>query len=286
MEEKIYALPPSEHWRAALQLLANGDYELGFRLYETRTIEMGGRPAGRPKLSIPEWNGDAVKSLLILPEQGYGDQIMFARYAPHLRKLGVEVTIMCHPRLARLFGSLGVRVLSAQGRVELPQVNAWVLGPSLPYRCGTRIDTIPSEPYISAPPRKLDAKIGLMLKGNAAYANDGMRSLGENEISILKSIPGSIDLSPESTGARDFRETAEIIAGLSTVVSVDTAVAHLAGAMGKRCLLLVPFHADWRWLRNRSDSPWYPSIRIFRQQDAGDWSSALNSVRNALEASD
>ncbi|MBL8556938.1 MAG: hypothetical protein JNL41_21885 [Phenylobacterium sp.] len=274
-------LPPSEHWKAAMQLLAKGEFELGWKLWETRPIEIGGRVSGKPALAVPEWDGSDIGSLLILPEQGLGDQIMFARYAPLMRDRGVATTIMCHPLLARLFETLGVPVLNAQGRVALPPVDAWALGPSMPYLCGTRPETIPPAPYLSATPRRL-GRIGVQASGNPNNPTDVTRSLPPELAQELLAIPDAFSLEHESTGARDLRDTAEIIAGADLVIAVDTAVAHLAGALGKPCWLMIPRQADWRWMRDRADSPWYPSIRLFRQPVAGDWASVVAEVKAAL----
>lgn len=266
-------------WRLGLMLLREGDFEEGWRLFETRPVHMGGRAAGRPTLRIPEWDGGPVRSILILQEQGLGDQIMFARYAAWFHGRGVEASLVCHPLLARVFERLGpgVRVLSAQGRVQLPACDAWALGPSLPLLSGA----MPSEPYLRATPG--GSGIGLLAQGNPGHVNDAARSIPAGLASEIAAWPGVADLSHAATGARDLEDTARIIDGLELVISVDTAVAHLAGAMGKPCFLLLPFVPDWRWMRDRTDSPWYPSMRIFRQPAAGDWVSVVAQVRRALD---
>lgn len=275
-------LPPSEHWRAGMALLAKGDYELGFRLYETRPVHMGGRPEGRPTLSFPEWDGSPIRSLLILPEQGLGDQIMFARYAPWLEAQGITVFLLCHPSLARLFGSAGLQVIPASGRTPLPRADAWVLGPSLPYRCRTTPETIPPATYLNAAAQPTQHRIGLALRGNPANLNDKLRSLSPDQIARLETLPGALDLSPSNTGARDFQDTAEIVAGLDLVIAVDTSVAHLAGAMGKPCWVLLPREGlDWRW-GDGVRSPWYPEMRLIRQERGGDWDAVLDVVSQDL----
>ncbi|HEX7946544.1 MAG TPA: glycosyltransferase family 9 protein [Phenylobacterium sp.] len=266
-------------WRLGLMLLREGQFEEGWRLFETRPISMGGRPGGKPTLSMPEWDGRPVRSLLILQEQGLGDQIMFARYAAHFRDQGVAVSILCHPLLARLFERLGgVQVIPGQGRVQLPAAEAWALGPSLPGLSGVT----PSRPYLRASPG--GTGVGVLSQGNPGHVNDAARSLPPEAAAELAAIPGVIDLAQAATGAQDLEDTARIIEGLDTVVCVDTAVAHLAGAMGKRCFLMLPFVPDWRWMRDRSDSPWYPSMRLFRQPAPGDWASVTAEVKRALEA--
>ena len=266
-------------WRLGLMLLREGQFEEGWRLFETRPISMGGRPGGKPTLSMPEWDGRPVRSLLILQEQGLGDQIMFARYAAHFRDQGVAVSILCHPLLARLFERMGnVQVIPGQGRVQLPAAEAWALGPSLPGLSGIT----PSQPYLRA--NAGGTGVGVLSQGNPGHVNDAARSLPPQAAAELAAIPGAIDLAQAATGAQDLEDTARVIEGLDTVVCVDTAVAHLAGAMGKRCFLLLPFVPDWRWMRDRSDSPWYPSMRLFRQPAPGDWASVTGEVKRALEA--
>jgi hypothetical protein len=266
-------------WRLALLLMREGRFEEALPLYEHRPVLMGGRSEGKPKLSIPEWDGRPVRSILILQEQGLGDQVMFARYAPWFRDQGVSTAIMCHPLLARLFERLGpgIQVLSAQGRVPLPKSDAWVLGPSLPFLTRAR----PGQPYLRAGPG--GQGVGLLARGNPGHVNDANRSLPSEIADQMAAWPGVIDLAHATTGASDLEDTARIIDGLDLVVTVDTAVAHLAGAMGKPCFLMLPFVPDWRWMRERADSPWYPSMRLFRQPAVGDWASVVAQVRQALD---
>lgn len=273
----------------AVMLLSQGRYPEGFALLEARH-EMP--TMAKPPLPFPEWRGEPVagKRLLIWPEQGFGDQIQFARFAPVLKAMGAEVTLLCHPELVRLFeGSLGVQVLAAKGAVEFPDPDYFVMQGSLAARLGVRVDTIPNAPYLRAPhpsPRGAAVTVGLKLAGNPHHTNDANRSLTAEAAAAIRALPvDTLSLEPADTGAADFAETADILAGLDLVISVDTSVAHLAGAMGKPCWVLLPQReTDWRWLRERVDSPWYPSMRLYRQAVAGDWSGPIAAIRRDLAA--
>lgn len=265
----------------ATALLALGRYREGLPLYALRReLRAHFKPA--PALSCPEWLGEplARKHILLFPEQGLGDEIQFARFAPHLARLGAEVTLFCAPPLVRLFQSLGVRAIAAQGVASFPDPDVWAFSLDVPGRLGMAPEEVPAAPYLSAAPRTAPGpRIGIMRRGNPGHANDARRSLPDDLALPFEAV----DLSPEATGARDFQDTAERVAGLDAVVSVDTSVAHLAGAMGKPTFLLLPALAcDWRWMSGRTDTPWYPSMTLVRQRRDGDWSDALDRVAEAI----
>lgn len=274
----------------AVLLLARGCYPEGFRLWEARHAQPR---LARPSLPQPEWRGEplARKKLLVWPEQGLGDQIMFARFIPVLQAQGADVTILCPPSLTRLLAAnLTAEVVTAAGAVEFPDPDFWVMTCSLAGRLGITSDSIPAEPYLHAlaPPPPLPAgfKIGLVTSGSPAHGNDRHRSLPPGQAERLLKLPTIVvPLDPKHTGATDFADTAAIISGLDLVITVDTSVAHLAGAMGKPCWILLPaVDTDWRWMRKRADTPWYPSARLYRQPGPGRWSEVMDRVSADLEA--
>lgn len=256
--------------------LREGDFAEGWPLFEHRQIEISAQVRGRPKLSFPEWRGEGVGSLLVFTEQGYGDQIQFARYLRVLVQRGVEVTFVCAPDLMGLFQPLGARLIPAIAGQALPRCDAWSMLLSLPHLMNTRLPTIPGAPYL--PGAAGGSGVGVMATGNPRHVRDAERSLPPKVAARLLDRPGAVNLAPEATGARDFLDTARIIQGLAEVISVDTAVAHLAGAMGKPTRLLLPFVPDWRWLRDRTDTPWYPSMQLYRQPRRGDWDAVLTAL--------
>lgn len=272
------ALPHEVRWAMSFVLLRDGHFEEGWKLYESRPA----RVKWSQSLSFPEWQGEPVRSLLVLPEQGLGDQIQFVRFVAVLKAQGVAVTLLCPPMLVRLFSSIGVAILPASGDVAIPRHDAWCLIGSLPGRLGVNAENLPTQPYL--PSAAGGAGVGLATQGSPHHMNDRNRSLPPPLADRLLALAGVSSLHPEDTGVADLEATARIIDGLKLVISVDTAVAHLAGAMGKPVWILLPHAADWRWLTNRADSPWYPSARLYRQATPGDWAEVLDRVECDLAA--
>ncbi|MFC3067603.1 tetratricopeptide repeat protein [Phenylobacterium soli] len=270
-------------------LLGLGRYPEGWPLYEARK-DIPSQNA--PRLDLPnEWRGETVagKRLLIWPEQGFGDQIQFARFAPVLQAMGAEVTLVAPPELAAVFASLGVTVVEQAERLRLETPDHWTLPLSIPGRLGVTLETVPATPYLSAPADRRakwagyapQGAVGVVWRGRPTHGNDAHRSLPSLAAFEPLADAGAtlLDLT-EPRG--DFADTAAILDQLDLVVTVDTAIAHLAGAMGKLCWVLLPwFRTDWRWLEDRADSPWYPSLRLFRQPGPGAWDPVLQEVASA-----
>lgn len=263
-------------------LLGKENYEAGWQWYEARRHGSRSRVAA-PALSIPEWTGGPVRRLLVWREQGLGDEIQFARFVPELARRGVEATVLCNPGLARLFRQLPAEIVPLRGDVRLGEFDAWCLAGSLPRLLGAPF-AIPAPLAVSATPSEIRG-VGVMTAGSPEHVNDAHRSMPADAAARLLAMPGAVSLKPEDTGARDFQDTADIIAGLDLVVTVDTSVAHLAGSLGKPTFVLLAARGqDWRWLLKRQDSPWYPSVRLFRQSTPGDWNSLLDEVLPAVAA--
>lgn len=263
---------PAANLNLACVSLAQGQDEEGWRLYDQRAMRLEMLP--NAPATFPEWRGEALagKSLLVRPEQGLGDQILAARY---LTGTGAaHVSCYTLDPLAALFRQLPVSV-SVLGPADLTiaRHDYWTMPLSLP-----RFAEAAPVPYLTAPPRQIGGKIGVAWRGNA-YP-DPARSMPPEAARELLAIPGAVSLLPEDTGARDFLETAQIIAGLDLVISIDTSIAHLAGAMAKPVWVLLHSQSyDWRW---RTEEPFYPSAKLFRQSSHGDWSGPIEAVHRAL----
>lgn len=273
----------------AHNLLGQGRYEEGWCLYAARENipELG---TGFPtKFPFPRWQGEplAGKRIAVFPEQGLGDQIQFARFLPRLIEEAAAVTLLTGPPLHRLFRDNfpEAQVVLAHGSVEFPDPDYWTTQYGLAGPLRVDLNNLPVLPYLCSsapwPPLSSGFKIGLKVKGNPRHINDRARTPPpEIAEQLRRRLPGIVvSLEPEESGANDMADTAAIIDQLDLVVSIDTSVGHLAGAMGKACSLLIPgYSTDWRWMQEREDSPWYSHHKLYRGALDGDWSEAIDRV--------
>jgi hypothetical protein len=284
---KALALDPSRQNTAAelgFVLMGQGRLSEGLRHWPAWRAASLANGKGAPDLPLPLWQGENIagKRLLVWSEHGFGDQIMWARFAPVAESRGAQVQWLCPPELLRLFREgMGLDAIPSNQNHKL-KADYFIPCSGLPYALRVGRSDLSGAPYIRQPAaRRLPgARIGVKAQGNPALRNNHNRSLSPAEAAELLAIPGAVDLSPEATGARDFWETAEIVAGLDLVISVDTSVAHLAGALGKPVWIMLPAQgSDWRWVRGRDDSPWYASARLFRQPAPGCWGEVVQRLK-------
>jgi tetratricopeptide (TPR) repeat protein len=314
--QRAIALEPKwaeAHTGYSLTLLKNGRFNLGWHEFEWR---LQNKEISTPQFKQPKWNGTALarRRLLVHWEQGLGDSIQFVRYLPLIKKCRI-VIFACQPALESLFKGLsGIDILIANPRLDkAPKIayDVWIPLLSLPNLFATTLNDIPvNVPYIYPDTDKVDKwrtrfdtnrfNIGIIWAGSPTHKNDRNRSCSLLHFAALSKVPnvtlfslqkGKAATQPVPDGMElisltedlvDFSDTAAAIAHLDLVISVDTSVAHLAGAMGKPVWILLPSNSDWRWLLERNDSPWYPTMRLFRQPAFGDWDSVFRQVAQAL----
>jgi tetratricopeptide (TPR) repeat protein len=317
--EKALALTPGDanvRWALALAELAAGDYERGWRDYECRWAAPRTR-LRRRDFPVPAWEGEERldgRTILLHSDQGFGDTLQFARYVPVVAAAGAAVLLEVQKPLVSLLASLrGLAQICARGEA-LPAFDRHCSLQSLPYVFGTRLETIPAVlPYLAPPGDAVERwrarlgargapRIGLAWAGNPVQGNDRHRSIPLSRLRPLLAAPFDIvvlqqELREGDTalleqchtialkGVRfaDFADTAALISLLDLVITVDSAVAHLAGALGRPLWALLAYATDFRWPVGRADSPWYPTARVFRQPAIGDWDSVVRSVIGALE---
>ncbi len=305
--ERARALDPSlvqAEFGAAMALLAMGRFGEGWRLYEARWRDPEFL-ADEVARAAPVWDGTtnvAGRAVLLHAEQGLGDTIQFARYAPRLRALGATVVLEVQPALVELCRPLADHVIAAGTEAPPHDLRCPLL--SLPLAFGTTLETIPRDvPYLSAPPRRElrgpGRNIGIVLSGAPDHPEDDLRSVPANAWWPVLRLPGTFHLLQPAARPvdeavlavmpelrrhplPDFVATAGVVAAMDVVVAVDTSVAHLAGAMGRPLLLLLQHSADFRWLRRRDDSPWYPTATLFRRGADEDWARVMARVAAAL----
>ncbi len=300
----------------ALALLALGEYREGWAAYESRWLDPRFCEDER-SYDVPLWRnvpGSTIagRTLLLHAEQGLGDTIQFVRYVPMVRRLGARVVLEVQAPLLRLFDGIADTVIAAGA--ELPPCDAHCPLLSLPCAFGTELPTIPARiPYLRADAAlqrewraalgpRTGLRVGLAISGSPGHPEDALRSIPaallrpllalpgvgfhlvqkdvrESDAAVLRDVPS---LRNHADRLGDFADTAALLATLDLLVSVDTSVAHLGGALGLPVWLLVQSNADFRWLRVRGDSPWYPTMRLFRQHEPRRWEPVLARVADAL----
>jgi len=307
------------HLLRAMLYLLRGDFERGWKEYEWRW-QTEKFAAGRRNFTQPRWDGRPLsgRTILLHAEQGLGDTLHFIRYVRLIAaQCGGSVVVECQPLLKRLLqASLGQVPVIGKGE-PLPSFDVHCPLLSLPLACGTTMQNIPQHvPYLHADTNSSAhwrnrlgdeaglLKVGVVWAGNKSNKNDHNRSISLQTLAPLGGVPrvrfyslqkgeqaqqaseppAGIPLIDWTNELHDFADTAALVANLDLVISVDTAVAHLAGALGRPVWTLLPFAPDWRWLLDREDSPWYPTMRLFRQPAPGDWPGVITSVADALEA--
>jgi len=305
---------PDAHWNEASLRLLTGDFKRGFAEYEWRWTYERLAPAKR-EYPQPQWRGEDIagRTVLLYSEQGFGDTIQFSRYATLVAARGARVILEVEGPMQRLMQSLpGPAEVLIKGS-PLPDFDLHCPLMSLPLAFGTELATVPAQtPYLSAPAEAVAAwqaklpqdgrrKIGLCWSGNAAHQRDRDRSIAFDALAPLLDAEAAFvvvqkDIRSDDVAALnarsdilqvgdtlgDFADTAALIETLDLVITVDTSIAHLAGALGKPVWILLPRIPDWRWLLDRDDSPWYPTVRLFRQDGSAAWPSTIARVRAAL----
>jgi tetratricopeptide (TPR) repeat protein len=315
---RALALKPDHadaHFGEATSRLTFGDYRAGWPKYEYRWTRSG--MGARRSFRAPLWLGEtplAGKTILLHAEQGLGDTVQFVRYVPRIARAGAKVVLEVQPELKPLLSALdGAAAVLARGE-PLPSFDLQCPLGSLPLACRTELATVPADiPYLAADPARiakwrprLDAvpapRVALAWSGRASHVNDRNRSLAFERLAPLLALPGlsfvsvqrelrageaeRIAVEPRLThlgdALDDFADTAAVLSLVDLVISVDTAVAHVAAALDRPTFVLLPFQPDWRWLLGRDHTPWYPQVRLFRQGAPGDWDGTIARLADAL----
>jgi tetratricopeptide (TPR) repeat protein len=316
--ERTLELKPdfaSAHWNYGLVLLVMGNFERGWAEYEWRSkVQELNLNFEVPR---PLWNGEPLhgRRILLRGEQGFGDAIQFIRYAPLVADRGGHVIIACDPLLYPLFRSIpGIHEYVFEGD-PIPKFDVHCPFLTLPTAFKTTLETIPASlPYIKPDPElaakwkaRVPAdrlKVGLAWAGRPSHRLDRYRTMNFQELAPILKVPGvwfaslqkgkaaqqlenlpaGVEITDLSGDLTDFSQTAALIANLDLILTVDTAAAHLAGAMGKPVWVLLQYAPDWRWMLHRTDTPWYPTMRLFRQKQFADWTGAIADAAEALGA--
>ena len=314
--DRALALRPGYPDAAAnlgITLLQMGRYEHGWFHYEAR--KRRDNAVGERGFAQPLWLGRqpiAGRTIFLHSEQGLGDTLQFARYADVLAGQGAQVILGVQQGLCALLRQWEPRIRVMPEGDLLPGFDLHCPLLSRPLACGTTLDTIPPPPVLRAPAPLRDAwrarlgqarrmRVGLVWSGNPAYGNDRNRSISLDLLAPLLALPADFVCLQQEISARDqaalaardnvvlfpgeltdFRHTAALVEAVDLVMSVDTSVAHLAGSMGRALWVMLPYQSDWRWLLDRSDTPWYPGARLFRQPAQGNWAAVVEDVVASL----
>jgi tetratricopeptide (TPR) repeat protein len=309
------------HYNRSLLWLLQGNFEQGWPEYEWRWQLPHFHVEPFSRKPEPKWDGGPLdaKTLLLCAEQGLGDTLQFIRYVAVVKERGATVVFESPPALLDvLAGYPGIDQLLPQGS-PLPACDARAALLSLPGLCGTTLDTIPARvPYLVADRSRVTYwqqrladdsgfKVGICWQGNPGHKNDRQRSVPLAQFGPLAEVPGFRLICLQKGAGREqwdtlaggwptvnlpdqaeepawtWVESAALVCALDLVITVDTAVAHLAGALGVPVWVALPFSGDWRWLLEREDSPWYPSMRLFRQTQPGDWPEVFRRIKAALQ---
>jgi Flp pilus assembly protein TadD len=300
------------HWNLALALLASGDFQRGLAEHEWRR-KLTQFVLERPRITSPEWTGSQPlhgKRVLVVAEQGFGDMIMWARYLPHLVALGADVIFECHEPLMPLFSWMpGLHSVTRYG-APMPPHDYHVFVGSLARIIQLTTGNIVGRPYLTVPRRELSGldrypKVGIAWKGRHTHPNDRNRSLSSETAQHLLRyekahwVSLQFDVAPPLSSVVDCRdiigenvaETAGIIRGLDLVVTVDSAIAHLAGALGVPCWVMLPNPPEWRWHAHKPEganltgrTPWYDSVELIPQPRPGYWKPVIEEVHRRLDA--
>jgi len=322
LSQRAVALYPGDadlRWNLGVAHLLLGELAPGFAAHEARWQAAGfGSRSVAAIDAKPRWDGGASlqgRTILLYAEQGLGDSIQFLRYLPRVAAQAAQVLLQVPPALLPLLRQLPPNCRVLVPGEPLPAFDLQCPLLSLPHAFRTTLADVPADiPYLHADEERVQAwrsrlpadgrrKIGITWSGNAAHTNDRNRSIAleqfrelaapgccfvslqpqvrESDRAALAGWTGLVDAGPQ---LHDFAETAALLEALDLVITVDTSVAHLAGALGRPTWILLPFSPDWRWMAGRDDTPWYPTARLFRQPRPGDWSAVLDQVRATIAA--
>ena len=311
---------PQSHMKLAQAHLLAGDFAVGWEEYEWR-FQIPGAQHPLPSTDRPQWDGRAMPTqrLLLIADQGFGDVVMFMRYIPWVLERCPMVALACSAEMKALITRTYPQIVAFSQWSEAPPCSVYCPLSGLPYRHGTRLDTIPNDgPYIGADPERMALwaarlaarapagmkRVGIAWAGRPTHNNDFNRSVALTALAPLAQVPNLAVVSLQKGDRRaqiadwpgpapivdvggeldDFTDAMAVIANLDLLVTVDTALGHFAGAMGKPVWVMLPYAPDWRWLLGRADTPWYDSMRLFRPPATRRWDVLAEQVRTELAA--